>query len=68
MFVATFVNNVSIHIPLFPVRLGLDFAADAVAAAKAVRIAVTARQSHQLAGKCTYCRTLCVRPGTCVVT
>ena len=37
----TLVDNVSVNVPLLPVRLCPDFAADAVAAAKAASIAAT---------------------------
>ena len=50
--VTTVVNNVPVNVPLLPVCL--DFAADAVAAAKGIRIATPARRAHQLAGKHTY--------------
>ena len=35
------VNNVPVHVPLLPLRLCQDFAADAVVAVKAARIAAT---------------------------
>ena len=45
--VSALVNNVSVLVPLLPVRLGLDFAA---ATAEDARIATAERPAHQLAG------------------